>query len=229
MKLAGALFNVLTILLGGGVGLLLKEGLPKTLQDTIIKGMALCVIYIGVSGALEGKSPLVLVISIATGAIIGELLDLEGKMNKAGDFVQSKFKGSNSPISQGFVTATLLFGVGAMAIVGSLQGGLTGDHSVIYTKSVIDGVVAVILTSRYGFGVILSAVPIFVYQGGIALLAGLLEPVLNDITVAEMTCSGSLLIMALGLNMLGVTKLKVINYIPAIFISAILSKLTFFY
>lgn len=228
MKLAGAIFNVITILVGGGLGLLFQKGLPQRFQDILIKGMALCVLYIGISGTLEGENPLITVISIALGAIVGELLDLDGKMNRAGDWVQSKFKGSQSPISQGFVTATLLFGVGAMAIVGSLQGGLTGNHSVIYTKSIIDGVMAIILTSQLGFGVMLSAIPIFVYQGGIALLAGVLEPVLTDAAVAEMTCSGSVLIMALGLNMLGITKLKVVNYIPAILFAAILSQVSLF-
>ena len=228
MKLAGAIFNVITILVGGGLGLLFQKGLPQRFQDILIKGMALCVLYIGISGTLEGENPLITVISIALGAIVGELLDLDGKMNRAGDWVQSKFKGSQSPVSQGFVTATLLFGVGAMAVVGSLQGGLTGNHSVIYTKSIIDGVMAIILTSQLGFGVMLSAIPIFVYQGGIALLAGVLEPVLTDAAVAEMTCSGSVLIMALGLNMLGITKLKVVNYIPAILFAAILSQVILF-
>lgn len=228
MKLAGAIFNVITILVGGGLGLLFQKGLPQRFQDILIKGMALCVLYIGISGTLEGENPLITVISIALGAIVGELLDLDGKMNRAGDWVQSKFKGSQSPVSQGFVTATLLFGVGAMAVVGSLQGGLTGNHSVIYTKSIIDGVMAIILTSQLGFGVMLSAIPIFVYQGGIALLAGVLEPVLTDAAVAEMTCSGSVLIMALGLNMLGITKLKVVNYIPAILFAAILSQVSLF-
>lgn len=228
MKLAGAIFNVITILVGGGLGLLFQKGLPQRFQDILIKGMALCVLYIGISGTLEGENPLITVVSIALGAIVGELLDLDGKMNRAGDWVQSKFKGSQSPVSQGFVTATLLFGVGAMAVVGSLQGGLTGNHSVIYTKSIIDGVMAIILTSQLGFGVMLSAIPIFVYQGGIALLAGVLEPVLTDAAVAEMTCSGSVLIMALGLNMLGITKLKVVNYIPAILFAAILSQVSLF-
>ncbi len=229
MPLLGAIVNVITIIIGGLLGLICKKGIPQRFQDILIKGMALCVLYIGISGTLQGKSPLVLVISIALGAIIGEVLNLDHNLNRLGNWVQGRFKSQNSPISQGFVTATLLFAVGAMSIVGSLDGGLRGDHSVIYTKSIIDGVMAIILTSQMGFGVMLSAIPIFIYQGGIALLAGVLEPILNDIAVAEMTCSGSVLIMGLGLNMLGVTKLKVVNYIPAMFIAAALSQLSFFY
>ena len=229
MPLYGAIFNVITILIGGFLGLLFKKGIPQRLQDILIKGMALCVLYIGISGTLQCKSPLVLVISVAIGAIIGELADLDGKLCRVGDWIQSRFKTQDSPISQGFVTATLLFGVGAMAIVGSLQGGISGDHSTIYTKSIIDGVMAIILTSQMGFGVMLSAIPIFVYQGGIAMLAGVLQPILGDIAIAEMSCSGSVLIMGLGLNMLGLTKLKVVNYIPAIFISAALAQIPLFY
>lgn len=229
MPLNGAIFNVITIIAGGLLGLLFKKGIPQRFQDIITKGMALCVLYIGISGTLQGKSPLVLVISVAFGAALGELLNLDGKLNRLGDWVQSKFKSSNSPISQGFVTATLLFAVGAMAIVGSLQGGLQNDHSIIYTKSIIDGVMAIILTSQLGFGVMLSAVPIFLYQGGIALAAGVLEPILSETAIAEMSCSGSLLIVALGMNMLGITKLKVVNYIPAIFIAGALSQIPLFY
>ena len=229
MPLLGAVFNVITILAGGFLGLIFKKGIPQRFQDILIKGMALCVLYIGISGTLEGKSPLVLVLSVATGAILGELLNLDGKLNRLGDWVQSKFKSETGSVSQGFVTATLLFAVGAMSIVGSLNGGLKNDHSIIYTKSIIDGVMAIILTSQLGFGVMLSAIPIFLYQGGIAMLAGVLEPLLNEIAVAEMTCSGSGLIMGLGLNMLGLTKLKVVNYIPSMFIAAALSQLSFFY
>ena len=229
MPLNGAIFNVITILIGGFLGLLFKKGIPERFKDIITKGMALCVLYIGISGTLKGKSPLVLVISVAFGAALGELLNLDGNLNRLGNWVQRRFKSSNSPVSQGFVTATLLFAVGAMSIVGSLQGGIKNDHSIIYTKSIIDGVMSIILTSQLGFGVMLSAIPIFLYQGGIALAAGVLEPVMSKTAIAEMSCSGSLLIVALGLNMLGITKLKVVNFIPAIFIAAALAQLSFFY
>jgi len=229
MPLSGAIFNVLTIMAGGFLGLLFKKGIPERFRDILTKGMALCVLYIGISGTLAGKSPLVPVISMALGAIIGELLNLDGNINRLGDWVQNKFKSDGSPVSRGFVTATLLFAVGSMSIVGSLQGGLLNDHSIIYTKSIIDGVMAIILTAQLGFGVMLSAIPIFIYQGGIALAAGVLAPVLSEVTIAEMSCSGSLLIVALGLNMLGVTNLKVVNYIPAIFIAAGLSQISVFY
>ncbi|MDP4119265.1 MAG: DUF554 domain-containing protein [Bacillota bacterium] len=225
----GTIFNAVTIILGGGLGLLFKRGIPERFSDILLKGMSLCVGYIGISGMLKGKSGLVLVLSITIGAIIGEALNLDGKMKCLGDWVQSRFKNNNSPVSEGFVTATLLFGVGAMAIVGSLQSGLTGDNSTLFTKSILDGITAIIFTSQMGFGVIFSAIPIFFYQGTITALAGILAPVLTKVAIAEMTCVGSLLIFALALNMLGLTKIKVINYIPAIIIAAVLAQFPMFY
>ena len=227
--LLGAAVNFATIFFGSLIGLALKKGIPERFRDVIIGGMAFCTVYVGITGLLKGKSTLVIVISIAIGAFIGELFDLEGKMNKLGDYVQSRFKGNDNKISQAFVTATLLYGVGAMAIVGSLQSGISGDHSTLFTKSILDGIMSIILTSQLGFGVMLSAVPVFIYQGAITLLSGFLEPYLTETAIAEMTCSGSLLIMMIGFNLLGITKLKIVNYIPAIFISAVLAQIAFFY
>ncbi|MBE7060356.1 MAG: DUF554 domain-containing protein [Ruminococcaceae bacterium] len=227
--LLGAAVNFATIFFGSLIGLALKKGIPERFRDVIIGGMAFCTVYVGITGLLKGKSTLVIVISIAIGAFIGELFDLEGKMNKLGDYVQSRFKGNDNKISQAFVTATLLYGVGAMAIVGSLQSGISGDHSTLFTKSILDGIMSIILASQLGFGVMLSAVPVFIYQGAITLLSGFLEPYLTETAIAEMTCSGSLLIMMIGFNLLGITKLKIVNYIPAIFISAVLAQIAFFY
>ena len=227
--LLGAAVNFATIFFGSLIGLALKKGIPERFRDVIIGGMAFCTVYVGITGLLKGKSTLVIVISIAIGAFIGELFDLEGKMNKLGNYVQSRFKGNDNKISQAFVTATLLYGVGAMAIVGSLQSGISGDHSTLFTKSILDGIMSIILASQLGFGVMLSAVPVFIYQGAITLLSGFLEPYLTETAIAEMTCSGSLLIMMIGFNLLGITKLKIVNYIPAIFISAVLAQIAFFY
>ena len=227
--LLGAAVNFATIFFGSLIGLALKKGIPERFRDVIIGGMAFCTVYVGITGLLKGKSTLVIVISIAIGAFIGALFDLEGKMNKLGDYVQSRFKGNDNKISQAFVTATLLYGVGAMAIVGSLQSGISGDHSTLFTKSILDGIMSIILASQLGFGVMLSAVPVFIYQGAITLLSGFLEPYLTETAIAEMTCSGSLLIMMIGFNLLGITKLKIVNYIPAIFISAVLAQIAFFY
>ena len=167
---------------------------------------------------------------INIGAIIGELLDLDRRMRTLGDWVQEKTarlihtrEGAPS-VADGFVTASLLFCVGAMAVVGSLENGLTGNYDTLKAKSVIDGIAAIVFASSLGVGVAFSAAAIFLYQGAISLAAGLLSPLLSDTVIAEMTCVGSLLIVALGLNMLNVTKIKVMNLVPAIFLPILLCR-----
>ena len=214
----GTIVNTLAILLGCGIGLLLKRGINAKVTDAIMKGISLCVIYIGIDGMLEGSKTLAVIIAMALGAAIGTLLDLNGRMEKLGKVIESRISNGGAGIAQGFVTASLIYCVGAMAVVGSLQSGLNGDHSMLYTKALLDGISAMVLTASLGAGVGLSAASVFVYQGALTLLAGLIAPVLSDAVIAEMTCVGSILIAVLGLNMLGVTKLKVMDYVPAIFI-----------
>lgn len=214
----GTIVNTLAILLGCAIGLLLKRGINEKVTDAIMKGISLCVIYIGIDGMLEGSKTLAVIIAMALGAAIGTLLDLNGKMEKLGKMIEGRISNGGAGIAQGFVTASLIYCVGAMAVVGSLQSGLNGDHSMLYTKALLDGISAMVLTASLGAGVGLSAASVFVYQGALTLLAGLIAPVLSDAVVAEMTCVGSILIAALGLNMLGITKLKVMDYVPAIFI-----------
>ena len=214
----GTIVNTLAILAGCAIGLLLKRGINEKVTDAIMKGISLCVIYIGIDGMLEGSKTLAVIIAMALGAAIGTLLDLNGKMEKLGKMIEGRISNGGAGIAQGFVTASLIYCVGAMAVVGSLQSGLNGDHSMLYTKALLDGISAMVLTASLGAGVGLSAASVFVYQGALTLLAGLIAPVLSDAVVAEMTCVGRILIAALGLNMLGVVKLKVMDYVPAIFI-----------
>lgn len=214
----GTIVNTLAILAGCAIGLLLKRGINEKVTDAIMKGISLCVIYIGIDGMLEGSKTLAVIIAMALGAAIGTLLDLNGKMEKLGKMIEGRISNGVAGIAQGFVTASLIYCVGAMAVVGSLQSGLNGDHSMLYTKALLDSISAMVLTASLGAGVGLSAASVFVYQGALTLLAGLIAPVLSDAVVAEMTCVGSILIAALGLNMLGVVKLKVMDYVPAIFI-----------
>ena len=222
----GAIVNCLAIILGGSVGLFLKKGIPEKIGNTVVNGVALCVMLIGISGALEGKNTLITIVSIAIGAVIGELIDIDALINRAAKGIEDKLnrKGGNVRFAKGFVTATLLFCVGAMAIVGSLDSGLPGDNTTLYTKSLLDGITAIIFAANFGVGVLASSVPILIYQGGITLLASLVAPLLSDVIIAEMTCVGSLLIIALSLNMLKITEIKVANYIPAIFIPIILCQ-----
>ena len=238
--LTGTIINSLAILAGSLLGLVLQAathrsskdvdvgGIGGRLQTIVMEGMSLCVLYIGISGSLKGQNTLIAIISIAIGAVVGELLDLDRRMHTLGDWVQAKTarlihtqEGAPS-VADGFVAASLVFCVGAMAIVGSLENGLTGNYDTLKAKSVIDGIAAIVFASSLGVGVAFSAAAIFVYQGAISLAAGLLAPLLSDTVIAEMTCVGSLLIVALSLNMLNVTKIKVMNLVPAIFLPILL-------
>lgn len=219
----GTIVNFFTIFVGGIIGVLLKGGLPKRFTDTIMSGVALCVIYIGISGTLKGENMLLIVISIAIGSLLGELINIDEKLILLGNFIENKAKNfsKDTSISLGFVTASLLFCVGAMAVVGSLESGLLGKYDILFTKSILDGVTALILSSTLGIGVILSAFSVLVYQGLITLAASLLQNILTTPIVNEMSAVGSLLIIGIGLNMLGITKIKVANMLPAIFIPII--------
>ena len=239
--LTGTIVNSLAVLAGASVGMLLtwlaghfstllptgSAALGERLQNIIMQGVALCVLYLGISGCLKGSNSLIAILSMVIGAVIGELLDLDQRMRSLGDWVQKKTErlvtgGGKASISEGFVTASLLFCVGAMAIVGSLQDGLTGDHSTLFAKSLLDGISSVVFGASLGLGVAFSAVAIFLYQGSISLLASFLQPYLGDAVIAEMTCVGSLLIVALSFNMLGLTKIKVMNLVPSIFLPILL-------
>ena len=185
-----------------------------------MNGLALCVLYIGINGTMRGKHTLIIILSMVIGTLIGELLDLDHQVNKLGNWLECKFKSKDHhpSTSEGFVSASLLFCVGAMAIVGSLQDGLNGDASMLYTKATWDGISSVIFSASLGIGVILSSVFVFIYQGTITLLASLMAPFLTDLVIGEMTCVGSILIIGLALNMLRITNLKLMNFVPAIFI-----------
>lgn len=221
MNLLGTLVNTGAVLLGGGIGLLVQKGLPKRLSDILFQALGLCTIYIGVSGALSGENTLILILSMVLGTLIGEGIDLDLRVNQLGGWVERRFSQKNQKgvsLAEGFVTASLLFCVGAMSIVGALQSGLSGSHEMLYTKSLLDFVSAIIFASTLGAGVLFSALFVLVYQGSITLLAAWVAPLLSDAAVAEMTCVGSVIIIGLGLNMIGVSKLKVMNFVPAIFL-----------
>lgn len=222
----GAIVNFLSIIVGGLIGLLLKKGIPEKISNTVFAGVGLCVLLIGIDGVMEGKNILITIISIVVGAVIGELLDIDSAINRLAKYAENTMnkKGGNVKFANGFVTATLLFAVGAMTIVGSLDSGLTGDNTTLYTKSLLDGISSIIFASSLGVGVLFSSIPILISQGGITLLAHYIAPLLTDTIIAEMTCVGSLVIIALALNLLNITKLKVANYIPAIFIPIILCQ-----
>lgn len=217
--LLGSLVNSAAIILGGSIGLALKKGLSDRLSKAVMNALALCVLYIGVSGMLKGENVLITILSMVAGTLVGEWIDLDEKINQLGDMIENKVSSPDEKVSvsKGFVTASLLFCVGAMAIVGALQSGLTGNHDTLFAKSLIDGIASIVMASSLGFGVLLSAGLILIYEGGITLFANVLAPLLTDSVINEMTCVGSLLIVGLGLNMLKLTELKIMNYAPAVF------------
>ncbi len=221
----GTIVNSLAIIGGCLIGLIVKGRLTEKISKTIMNGLALCVLYIGIAGALKGQDTLQIIICIAIGALIGEIIDIDNKLSNLGEFIEKKINSKRKDstkekisIAEGFVTSSLLFCVGAMAVVGSLQSGLQGNNSTLFAKSILDGVSSIIFASSLGIGVMLSSIAIFIYQGSIALLAGGLSTVLTDSVIANMSAVGSLLIVGLGFNMLGVSKIKVANLLPAIFL-----------
>lgn len=220
----GVLVNVFTVLLGGSVGLLCRRGIPKRLTDAVMLGLGLCTLYIGIDGALSGENILIVIAAMVLGAIIGTLMDIDGAINRLGAWVERKFRaeGGKTSLAEGFVTASLLFCVGSMTIVGSLNAGIAGDNEMLFTKSMLDLVSSAMLSASLGAGVLLAAAFVLVFQGGIVLLSSLIAPALTTAAIAEMTCAGSLLIMALGFNLIGLAKIKVANYMPAIFFAPLL-------
>lgn len=239
MMLLGSIVNAGAILAGSGAGLLLKRltarfssrsggGLGERLQTIVMQGLALCTTCMGISGALKGQNSLITILSIVLGALIGETLDLDGALKRAGDWVQRKMErfgtSGTSTVSEAFVTASLLYCVGAMSIVGALNSGLSGDHSMLFAKSLLDGVSSVVFAASLGFGVALSAVTALVYQGTITVAASFLAPCLEEAVVTEMTCAGSLMILAISFNMLGLTKIRVMNLVPGLFLPMLLCR-----
>lgn len=213
----GTVINSLSILVGGLVGSLFRNKMSDTYSETIRKALGLCVIIIGLKGALEINSILLLIISLTLGTLIGEIVKIEKGIENVGDWLEKKFSNQNG-LSNGFVTASLVFCIGAMSIMGSLESGLSHNYSILYAKSLLDGIFAIIFSSTLGIGVCLSAVSVFIYQGTITLTASLMKPFLTASVINEMSAVGGLLIVAIGLNMLDIKRIKVGNMLPAIFI-----------
>ena len=220
----GVIVNVITVLLGSSIGLLFKKGIPEMVTKAAMIGLGACTLYIGISGSLVGENTLILIVSVVLGAIVGTLLNIDGAINRLAGKVEEKFKkdGKGVSVAEGLVSATLLFCVGSMTVTGSIQAGLTGDNSVLITKAMLDLVSSMMLASSLGIGVLLSAVAVFLIQGGLVLLAGLISPVMSVGAINEMTCAGSILIIMIGTNLMGITKIKVADFLPAILFAPVI-------
>lgn len=224
--MVGTLANTLGALVGSMLGLLLGKRLPERVGDAVIQAFGLLTIFLGITGAMEMQNVLVVILSLAIGTMIGEALDLQKRMEQFSTWMQEHFGGKESNFSKAFVTATLLSCAGAMGIVGALQGGLIGNHTMLYTKAIIDAISFFFLAASLGLGVVVASGSILVYQGSIVLLAMAMGPFLSDAMVTEMGAVGSLLLVGLGLNILGASKLRLMNYIPAIFLPILLVGLS---
>ena len=220
----GVIINVITVLLGSSIGLLFKKGIPERVTTEAMIGLGACTLYIGISGSLVGENTLILIVSVVLGAIVGTLLNIDGAINRLAGKVEEKFRknGKGVSVAEGLVSATLLFCVGSMTVTGSIQAGLTGDNSVLITKAMLDLVSSMMLASSLGIGVLLSSVAVFVIQGGLVLLAGLISPVMSAGAINEMTCVGSILIIMIGTNLMGITKIKVADFLPAILFAPVI-------
>ncbi|HYE84287.1 MAG TPA: DUF554 domain-containing protein [Clostridia bacterium] len=218
MILLGSIVNAAAIIIGGVTGSILKKGLSERFSSLIISSLGLLTVALGMMFAVKSQNIMVVVFSLVFGAILGEWINIEKKMNDLGDFVQDKLGTKEGNFSQGFVTASLLFCVGSMAIMGALQSGLMNDHSILYAKAIMDGVIGVVFASTMGIGVVLSFIPVLVYQGTISLLASFVAPYLSEVVMTEMTATGGILLMGVGINILEIKKIKVGNMLPAIFL-----------
>lgn len=213
----GTIVNSVSILVGGLTGSLFKNKISSAYNETIMKALGLSVILIGLKGALQGNDILLLIISLTLGTLMGEMMKIERGIERIGAWLESKFS-KQGGVANGFVTASLVYCVGAMAIMGSLESGLSNKHDILFAKALIDGISAVIFSSSLGIGVCFSAISVFIYQGIITLTASLMKQFLIPSVVNEMSAIGGLLIVAIGANILEIKRIKVGNMLPAVFI-----------
>jgi len=233
MVLWGTIVNGLLIIIGTLIGKRLHR-IPERMKATVMSAIGLAVVVLGLQMGFQSNNYLIVILSLVLGAVIGEWMGLDDKLNALGRWIEKQV-GTNgdTSISQGFVTATLIFVIGAMAVIGALDSGIRGDHQVLYTKSIIDGFTSIILASTLGIGVMFSAIPVVLYQGAIALFATQIDrfvpTVLMDHFIAEMTATGGVMIFAIGLNLLGITKIRAANLLPGILEVALIVTIIYWY
>ena len=213
----GPLVNAITIIVCALIGKFIIRNVPQRFEEIVIKAIALALMYMGITGAAKNESVILLIGSLITGCVIGELINIDKGMNRLGKWAEGKLGFGEGNFSKGFVTASILFCTGSMAIVGSLESGLTGNHEMLFAKSILDGVISVVFGSQMGIGVMFSSITVFLYQGGIVLGASFIKDWLTPRIIAEMSAVGSLLIAGIGFNFMGTKEIKVANMIPAIF------------
>lgn len=232
MVLLGTIVNGICIVAGTLLGRLFRS-IPDKMRETVMYGIGLAVMVLGLQMGFKSENFLIVILSLVGGAVLGEWWDLDGKLAAVGQWLENRMGSTGQgSVSQGFVTATLIFVIGAMAIIGALDSGIRLDHNVLYTKAIIDGFTALILATTLGIGVIFSAIPVVLYEGIIALFAtqiNLLVPqALMDAFIAEMTAAGGIMICAIGMNLIGLTKIRVANLLPGILVVAVIVTILYF-
>lgn len=226
MVLTGTLVNTVLIIIGTLLGLMFHR-IPERMKETVLQAIGLAVVVLGMQMGMKSTNFLIVIGSLVLGGAIGEWFRLDEKLDRMGVWLERKIsRGRPSNIAEGFVTATLIFVIGAMGVLGALDGGLRQDHDVLYTKGLIDGFTALVLSSTLGIGVMFSAIPVFLYQGAIALSAVAITKFIPDAAlqefILEMTATGGVMIAAIGLNLAGITKIRVANLLPGIVIVAVI-------
>jgi len=216
--LLGTIVNAVAIIAGSLLGLLFRGGIPKKFSVTMMQAISLAVLLIGFKMALKTDAILLVIFSLVIGSLIGEFIDIESRLERLGKRLETRFSKPGSGIAKGFVVASLVFCVGSMAIVGALESGLSGNHQTLFAKSALDGLFSIIFASSFGIGVLFSSVSVFIYQGIITLTSSLMKPFLIPAVINQMSAVGGILIMAIGINLLEIQKIKVGNMLPAIFI-----------
>ena len=223
--MTGTILNVGAVLAGSALGLVVGARMPERVRETLMDGIGLVVLLLGMQMALETDNSLIVLVSILVGGAVGELLDIEGRLASLGDAIKTRVGSAAPRFTEGFVAASVLFCIGPMAIIGSVNDGLRGDYSVLAVKSVLDGVSALAFSTTMGLGVAFSVLPMLVYQGGLTLLAGLAQSLLSDAMVTEMTAAGGVLILGIGLRLLHLRQVRVANFVPALVLAPLLAAL----
>ena len=220
--------NCAAIIAGCAVGLILKKGFPEKWQETIMYGVALCIFLIGVEMAQKSQNAVLIIASVVTGSVIGEMLDLDGKLNRFGAWAEKRILGEQQQTSgtfgRAFISASLLFCIGAMAIVGSIEDGLAGNHQILFAKAALDCILSIIFSANMGAGVALSALPVGLYQGSITLLAAWTQSLLTPEIIREVSATGGILMMSIGIVQAKLARIRLANQIPALPVAVLLAK-----
>lgn len=220
--LTGTIVNTLAIIAGAMIGVIAKKAIPQRMGDIVMSAISIVVMVLGVQFGIASSNILIVIVSLVVGGIIGEWIDIDRRLDDFGVRIQSRMKGGDSNFSAAFISTTLIYCVGSMAILGSIESGINGNHTILYTKSLMDGISAIFFASTLGAGVIFSGISVFIYQGILTVLAGYIGPYLSPEVVTEMSASGGILLIALSFTILGIKKIKVANLLPAIFLPVIL-------